>query len=78
MTKEQMEEEIALIKKANADFEQQVIQWTKERNQNQEQIDEILDQVYELQKKLWELGENRDITCFMMDRRIAELKEETA
>jgi|TARA_Y100000015_G_C2329210_1_gene60396 peptidoglycan hydrolase CwlO-like protein len=71
MTKEE-------IHKANADFEQQVTQSEKERNQNQEQIDEILDQVYELQKKLWELREHRDITWFMMNRRIAELKEETA
>lgn len=70
MTKEE-------IHKANADFEQQATQWEKERNQNQEQIDEILDQVYELQKKLWELRERRDITWFMMNRRIAELKEET-
>jgi hypothetical protein len=44
----------------------------------QEQIDEILDQVYELQKKLWKLGEIRDISWFMMNRRIAELEEETA
>ena len=70
MTKEE-------IHKANADFEQQVTQSEKERNQNQKQIDEILDQVYELQKKLWELREHRDITWFMMNRRIAELEEET-